>query len=43
MLNDRDIRMNLKQESFNENNYEILENFVEFEGYLQKSYFNTVQ
>jgi len=42
MLNDRDIRMNLKQESFNENNYEILENFVEFENYLQRSYFNTV-
>jgi len=43
MLNDRDIRMNLKQESFNESNFEIIENLCEFEAYLQKSYFNTVQ
>lgn len=33
----------LKQQSFNENNYEQIENFVEYENFLNRSYFHHLQ
>lgn len=43
MLNDRDLRMNLKVNTMDDQNYDQIENFIEYERYLNKSYFAACQ
>jgi hypothetical protein len=43
VFNDRDLKMKLKVNTFGDDNYDQIENFVEYEKYLQRSYFAAVQ
>lgn len=43
IFNDRDLKMKLKVNTFGDDNYDQIENFVEYEKYLHRSYFAAVQ